>query len=786
MNQHLPMTDSPGIAADALCASCTPAPLASPWPRHLPAEEAPPLVPDQAPVSVLPAALAYAKRGWTVFPVPRGTKKSHKSAKYSDGRNWGATRDPNQIRIDFARWPNANIGLPSGAESGFFVIEGDTIEGHGIDGIASLRALEAEHGKLPDTYTVESPSGSPHYYFKHPGKGIKIKCSTSELAAGVDCKGDGGMVLAPPSVKPGVGAYTVIRNVELADPPAWLLERVIEKERPSPEPRASEGNGTANDTEIMAALAVIDPDINRSAWFAIGCVLLKELGEAAGFEVWNEWSKKGKKYPGLIEIAKQWQSIVAKDGYGWSVATIFHYANEADPWWSERYCQKMEAELDEASSPENVAKLKAEMAGLAALQESRIPAFETLSKTNSGSIVAEQDEARPKDDEPRAEAEQPKTNGSGAAADSKSKHASRIVMVRASNIVMRPKSWIWEGHLARENLEMLTGLPGLGKSQVHCHLVACATTGSKWPDGAAGIEPVNVIMVTAEDALDSEVVPRLVAAGANRERVFILKCIRTDKQQRQFLLAEDLAELERVMAIIGNVGLITIDPITAYMGGKMDSHKATEVRSQLGPLKDFSELNKVAVSAITHPPKNASQRAIDHFIGSQAFIAAARIGHVCIEEVVEEEDEEGNMVKEPTGRTLFTNPKNNAHKTMPTLAYEIGEIVVGQDQQTGETIAAPRVIWGQEVVNINADQALAAAKPRKARDETQAKVQAFLREMLVEAVSRGNPRIEEKHIREQGEQRGFTIKQLRTAKEKLGIKSEKTGFDGGWVWYQAL
>jgi hypothetical protein len=46
----------------------------------------------------LPAALAYARVGWAVFPAPPGTKKSHKSAAFSGGVNWGATRDPEQIR----------------------------------------------------------------------------------------------------------------------------------------------------------------------------------------------------------------------------------------------------------------------------------------------------------------------------------------------------------------------------------------------------------------------------------------------------------------------------------------------------------------------------------------------------------------------------------------------------------------------------------------------------------------------------------------------------------------
>src|SRR5262245_51096875 len=96
--------------------------------------------------------------------------------------------------------------------------------------------------------------------------------------------------------------------------------------------------------------------------------------------------------------------------------------------------------------------------------------------------------------------------------------------------------------------------------------------------------------------------------------------------------------------------LVCIDPITAYMGGRTDSHKATEVRAQLGPLKDLAERTNVAISTITHPPKNSGQRALDQYIGSQAFIAACRIGHLCIPEMKENAD--GEHV--PTGRVLFS------------------------------------------------------------------------------------------------------------------------------------
>ena len=173
-------------------------------------------------------------RGWAVFPAPPGEKKSYKSAERSGGRKWGATTDAAEINQDFKRWPNANVGIVCGALSGIFVVEADTKEGHDVDGIASLSELEAQHGALPATLEAESPSGSVHYYFNHPG--YPIKNSASVVASGVDVRGDGGMVMGVPSIKPGKGAYKWRNNLPIADCPQWLLDRIAAgKEKPEPE-----------------------------------------------------------------------------------------------------------------------------------------------------------------------------------------------------------------------------------------------------------------------------------------------------------------------------------------------------------------------------------------------------------------------------------------------------------------------------------------------------------------------------------------------------------------------
>lgn len=180
--------------------------------------------------SLLPHALNYAEN-WklAVFPAPLGTKKSHKAEKYS-GTPWGATRDTDEIRKDFTKWPDANIGIPTGAGNGVFVLDVDTIDGHGRDGFASLATLEAEHGKLPPTRMAKSPSGSLHYYFAHPG--FAVKTSESEIADGIDIRGDGGMVLVQPSRKPDGGAYEWVNDLPFAGAPQWLKDRVKDEQGP--------------------------------------------------------------------------------------------------------------------------------------------------------------------------------------------------------------------------------------------------------------------------------------------------------------------------------------------------------------------------------------------------------------------------------------------------------------------------------------------------------------------------------------------------------------------------
>ena len=94
----------------------------------------------------------------------------------------GKTTDPHEIRCDFQRWIDANIGIATGPKSNIFVVEADTKEGHDEDGLAALKELEEEYGPLPPTLQAESPSGSRHYYFKWPSQGNVYNSSFPDRA----------------------------------------------------------------------------------------------------------------------------------------------------------------------------------------------------------------------------------------------------------------------------------------------------------------------------------------------------------------------------------------------------------------------------------------------------------------------------------------------------------------------------------------------------------------------------------------------------------------------------
>ena len=173
-------------------------------------------------------AHAYALRGWRVLPIKPGEKRPPMGA-------WQKAATIDKAMID--KWwtelyRDHGVGVATGRASGIFVLDVDVAEDKAGD--ETLADLEARYGALPDTPTVETPSGGAHYYFKIPD-GIEIRNDAGRrLGQGLDIRGEGGQVVAPPTAR-AVDAYEWVGEtwrLEPADAPRWLIERIAELPKP--------------------------------------------------------------------------------------------------------------------------------------------------------------------------------------------------------------------------------------------------------------------------------------------------------------------------------------------------------------------------------------------------------------------------------------------------------------------------------------------------------------------------------------------------------------------------
>ena len=97
-----------------------------------------------------------------------------------------------------------------------------------------------------------------------------------------------------------------------------------------------------------------------------------------------------------------------------------------------------------------------------------------------------------------------------------------LIVQRASDIVPEKVDWIWPGRIARGKHTTIAGDPGTGKSQVMISIIAAVTTGGSWPCGEGRAPLGSVVLLSAEDGIADTIVPRLIAAGADRSRVHIV------------------------------------------------------------------------------------------------------------------------------------------------------------------------------------------------------------------------------------------------------------------------
>ena len=224
------------------------------------------------------AALHYCRLGWSIVPAAAEGKRALVSWK----RWQSQAPDEELVERWWTRWPKANIAVITGRLSGVVVIDVDPRHG----GDRALALLEQEHGDLPWTAVVETPSGGTHLYLAHPGYGIPN--SAGRVGPGVDIRGDRGLALLPPSRR-ALGGYRWAVGGPNTIPPVPNAWRKLLQQRPRPAvadarmPSGATPDGY-HDARLAGVLRTLEqaPEGRRNAvLFWAGCRLAEMLAAGA-------------------------------------------------------------------------------------------------------------------------------------------------------------------------------------------------------------------------------------------------------------------------------------------------------------------------------------------------------------------------------------------------------------------------------------------------------------------------------------------------------------------------
>jgi putative DNA primase/helicase len=329
------------------------------------------------------------------------------------------------------------------------------------------------------------------------------------------------------------------------------------------------------------------------------------------------------------------------------------------------------------------------------------------------------------------------------------------ILTRASDIVPEAIRWLWPDWLPEGKLTLLAGSPGTGKTTLALALSATVSRGGKWPDGTVCNRTGDVLIWSGEDNPADTIVPRLMAAGADMDRVHIVTGRTNESGEIQpFDPSCDIPLLCERLAEMGGAAMLIVDPIVSAVA--KDAHRANDVRRDLQALVDMAAGYQCAVLGITHLAKGTKGGTpAERVIGSGAFVALARMVLMAGQDETQE-------------RRVLVRVKSN-------IAPDDGGFTYVIEQTESNGIHASRVIWG-EIIEGTARDILGDVEQvdeeRGQRDEA--------KDFLVGLLSDGP--VNAKDLKRDADQAGFSWSTIHRASSQLKVEKRKLGMKEGWEW----
>jgi hypothetical protein len=265
----------------------------------------------------------------------------------------------------------------------------------------------------------------------------------------------------------------------------------------------------------------------------------------------------------------------------------------------------------------------------------------------------------------------------------------RIVLTCAAEIEPLPTVWTWDGRLPVGALGLIAGPEGTGKSTV-AYWIAARITKGELP-GIHLSQPRDVLIAATEDSWARTIVPRLIAAGADLNRVWRVDVVTVLGTGGYLTLPKDIGALKQQVQQV-NAALLLLDPIMSRLEAGLDTHKDAETRRALEPIAALADTSGMSVLGLIHFNKGGSSEVLNNVMASKAFTAVAR----SVSTVIRDPSDD-------TGRTrIFGTPKSNLGRDdLPLLPFQLAEHTF--PNKAGDIIVTSRIEWLDERIGTMDD-----------------------------------------------------------------------------------
>lgn len=571
-------------------------------------------------------------------------------------------------------WPNLRLNeheivqwIKKGKQIGILTGRASNITVVDID-LLSPGVFGTDPQLFPETYTVRTPSGGLQKYYQYDTR-ISQSQQGFKKYPKVDIRNDGGQVGAVPSVmdyykkyagQPPVhvrGAYSVAGGTitNLAPFPIDLFEEYVVQEKIKiKNPLATDRPG-----DVFNASTVTWDDLLTPIGFVRGITNKKS----------THWTRPGKNDGSTGATTK-----LCDDG----VERLFVFSTNAHPF------ESWDAQKHNSYTKFEAFALVYHKGDFSsAAREARKQGFSaTQGQSHTPGIRDERDE---------------------------------MDMTCIDAIEERPIDWVWRGKIARGELCIIAGEPGAGKTLISVDIAARISTGNTLPLSSERMCEGQVVFLTSENDPAKVLRPRLVAAGADLKKIYILSSsvntldAKGKKKTRHVALSEDAEKIGSMVAGVDGVVALVIDPISEYMGGK-DSNSNSDVRDVLATLTDQVRTKNIAIIAITHYNKKVEINSASARInGSIGFAGAARTAFAVGTFYDEEWSDEERATRK--GQMAFSSVKNNLSGDKGGYVYTINSFSYTKN---GVDIETAKLEW-IECITESADDLLRRANKKEGR-----------------------------------------------------------------------